>query len=51
MQPASSRAQFRAIRTHQFTESVIREMSRLAATHNAVNLAQGFPGFSGAGCG
>jgi aminotransferase len=28
-----------------FTESVIREMSRLAAQHNAVNLAQGFPDF------
>jgi aminotransferase len=29
----------------QFTESVIREMSRLAAKHKAVNLAQGFPDF------
>jgi len=29
----------------QFTESVIREMTRLAARHNAVNLAQGFPDF------
>lgn len=29
----------------QFTESVIREMSRLAARHDAVNLAQGFPDF------
>ncbi|MCW2546673.1 MAG: putative transaminase [Mycobacterium sp.] len=29
-----------------FTESVIREMTRLAATHGAVNLAQGFPDFS-----
>jgi aspartate/methionine/tyrosine aminotransferase len=28
-----------------FTESVIREMSRLAARHNAINLAQGFPDF------
>lgn len=28
-----------------FTESVIREMSRLAAKHGAVNLAQGFPDF------
>jgi aminotransferase len=28
-----------------FTESVIREMSRLAAKHQAVNLAQGFPDF------
>jgi aspartate/methionine/tyrosine aminotransferase len=28
-----------------FTESVIREMTRLAMEHNAVNLAQGFPDF------
>jgi aspartate/methionine/tyrosine aminotransferase len=30
----------------QFTESVIREMTRLAIAHGAVNLAQGFPDFS-----
>ncbi len=29
----------------QFTESVIREMSRLCARHGGVNLAQGFPDF------
>jgi aspartate/methionine/tyrosine aminotransferase len=29
-----------------FTESVIREMTRLALEHDAVNLAQGFPDFS-----
>ena len=29
----------------QFTESVIREMTRLAVSHDAVNLAQGFPDF------
>lgn len=29
----------------QFTESVIREMTRLAAQHKAVNLAQGLPDF------
>jgi aspartate/methionine/tyrosine aminotransferase len=29
-----------------FTESVIREMTRLAVTHGAVNLAQGFPDFA-----
>ena len=29
----------------RFTESVIREMTRLAFEHNAVNLAQGFPNF------
>jgi aminotransferase len=28
-----------------FTESVIREMTRLATAHGAVNLAQGFPDF------
>jgi aminotransferase len=30
----------------QFTESVIREMSREAAKYNAVNLGQGFPDFA-----
>jgi aspartate/methionine/tyrosine aminotransferase len=30
----------------QFTESVIREMTRLALAHNAINLAQGFPDFA-----
>jgi len=29
----------------RFTESVIREMTRLALRHDAVNLAQGFPDF------
>src|SRR4029079_4007486 len=29
----------------RFTESVIREMTRLAMMHNAVNLSQGFPDF------
>jgi aspartate/methionine/tyrosine aminotransferase len=29
-----------------FTESVIREMTRLALAHGAVNLAQGFPDFA-----
>jgi aspartate/methionine/tyrosine aminotransferase len=36
---------FRAQRTQGITESVIREMTRLALRHNAVNLAQGFPDF------
>src|SRR5947209_18846124 len=40
------RARFRSARTARFTESVIREMTRLALQHNAVNLAQGFPDFS-----
>jgi aminotransferase len=30
----------------QFTESVIREMTRLALQYNAVNLSQGFPDFA-----
>jgi len=34
-----------AKRTHGFTESVIRGMTRLAAQHDAINLAQGFPNF------
>ena len=34
-----------ATRTHGFTESVIREMTRVAAMHEAINLAQGFPDF------
>lgn len=32
-------------RTGGFTESVIREMTRLAVMHKAINLAQGFPDF------
>ncbi len=34
-----------AKRTHDFTESVIRGMTRLANQHGAVNLGQGFPNF------
>src|SRR5262247_1947863 len=34
-----------ALRTHGFTESVIRGMTRLATEHGAINLAQGFPNF------
>ena len=33
-------------KAQQFTESVIREMTRLAIRHGAVNLAQGFPDFA-----
>ena len=35
-----------AARARTFTESVIREMTRVAATHGAINLAQGFPDFA-----
>ena len=48
VQPVEStpgRGRFRSYRTAQFTESVIREMTRLAIEHGAVNLAQGFPDF------
>jgi aminotransferase len=34
-----------ARRTRLFTESVIRDMSRLALQHGAINLAQGYPDF------
>jgi aspartate/methionine/tyrosine aminotransferase len=40
-----TRDRFRAQRTVGITESVIREMTRLALRHQAVNLAQGFPDF------
>jgi aminotransferase len=33
-------------KAEQFTESVIREMTRLAMKHEAVNLSQGFPDFA-----
>ena len=35
-----------ARRTHSFTESVIREMTRIATRYDATNLAQGFPDFA-----
>ncbi len=34
-----------SLKAEQFTESVIREMTRLALAHEAINLAQGFPNF------
>jgi aspartate/methionine/tyrosine aminotransferase len=42
----SNRLYFRADRIANFTESVIREMTRLALENRAVNLAQGYPDFS-----
>src|SRR5450631_3040539 len=36
---------FLSDRVAHFTESVIREMTRLAIHHGAVNLSQGFPDF------
>src|SRR6516164_8811893 len=35
-----------SVKAEQFTESVIREMTRLAMKHQAVNLSQGFPDFA-----
>jgi len=40
------RARFRSRRTWDITESVIREMTRLAMHHQALNLAQGYPDFA-----
>ena len=37
---------FLSDKVEHFTESVIREMTRQAMQHGAVNLAQGFPDFS-----
>src|SRR5438128_5465542 len=34
-----------SLKAGSFTESVIRDMTRLAIHHGAVNLAQGFPDF------
>jgi|SRR6185312_8388385 len=42
----SSVRRFQSARTSEFKESVIREMTRLAMEHGAVNLAQGFPDFA-----
>lgn len=35
-----------SLKAERFTESVIREMTRLAHLHGAVNLSQGFPDFA-----
>ncbi len=42
----ATRKQILSLKAEQFTESVIREMTRLALEYNAVNLAQGFPDFA-----
>ncbi len=46
MTTASLGRRFQSARVAQFKESVIREMTRLALKHGAVNLAQGFPDFA-----
>ncbi|HYA25319.1 MAG TPA: aminotransferase class I/II-fold pyridoxal phosphate-dependent enzyme [Terriglobales bacterium] len=43
--PTAHRKHFLSDRVGHFTESVIREMTRQAMLHGAVNLAQGFPDF------
>ena len=43
--PYPRMVRFRSQRIENFTESVIREMTRLALRHGAINLAQGFPDF------
>src|SRR5215472_6606122 len=42
---AVSSKHFLSDKVAHFTESVIREMTRQAMLHNAINLAQGFPDF------
>ena len=49
MNPSSAAPAIRSFvssKAERFTESVIREMTRLAMKHKAVNLAQGFPDFA-----
>jgi len=43
--PAASSCRRVSARAGRFTESVIREMTRVARVHGAINLAQGFPDF------
>lgn len=45
-QPATHKPNRVSQKASQFTESVIREMTREALKHGAVNLSQGFPDFS-----
>ena len=45
MTTAVAARSFTSDRAALFTESVIREMTRLALRHNAINLSQGFPDF------
>lgn len=42
---AAGKRRMISAKAEQFTESVIREMTRLAMRHGAINLAQGFPDF------
>ena len=47
--PASSKSRHVSHKASLFTESVIREMTREALKHGAVNLSQGFPDFAAPG--
>ena len=38
--------EFASDRARSFTESVIRDMTRVCLKHRGVNLAQGFPDFA-----
>src|SRR2546430_10756449 len=41
----TTKKHFLSDKVEHFTESVIREMTRQAMLHSAINLAQGFPDF------
>src|SRR5256885_7470598 len=45
VESATPQKSFLSNKVGQFTESVIREMTRQALLHGAVNLSQGFPDF------
>jgi len=45
MQAATAKRIQLSLKAEKFTESVIREMTRLAFKHGAVNLSQGYPDF------
>jgi len=44
--PSTSKSRHVSQKANSFTESVIREMTREALKHGAVNLSQGFPDFA-----
>jgi len=46
IQPALEQKRLLSDKAERFTESVIREMTRQAMLHKAINLAQGFPDFA-----
>jgi aminotransferase len=44
--PSTFKSRHVSKKANSFTESVIREMTREALKHGAVNLSQGFPDFA-----